>query len=212
MGVGPFTGRPPPAPAPQPGAGAAGAAAPAAPAGTPAGPGDAERQLREALVAVQPRAREKDLFVRLGLSAYFSEGISELDWVKRQFDCSDLAKAISWKEFLRKGYYVVPAEKEELRAPTAYRWFYENRKKDVPEPHPLPSEYAGNFREGLQTQSGKIEFEAKNGGIHLSNLAGDVKGKLDPGHKSALIRNIMIGREKRDRSIRILFRQTQKAI
>ncbi|MDP6876922.1 MAG: molybdopterin dinucleotide binding domain-containing protein, partial [Alphaproteobacteria bacterium] len=79
---------------------------------------------------------------------------------KLQFDASDLKGVISWKEFLRKGYYVVPAEEEKLRAPASFNWFAEGRKKDVPEPHPLPSEYGGEFREGLQTQSGKIEFEA----------------------------------------------------
>jgi trimethylamine-N-oxide reductase (cytochrome c) len=38
------------------------------------------------------------------------------------------------------------------------RWFYEGRKKDVPEPGPLPSEYGDKYLEGLQTQSGKFEF------------------------------------------------------
>ena len=33
----------------------------------------------------------------------------------------------------KRGYYVVPAEKEHLRAPVSFRWFWENRKKDVPE-------------------------------------------------------------------------------
>ena len=75
---------------------------------------------------------------RLGLSAVFTEGMTEIDWCKRIFEGSDVSQYISWKEFLKKGYYVVPAEKEKLRAPTAYRWFYEGRKKDVPEPHPLP--------------------------------------------------------------------------
>ena len=61
---------------------------------------------------------------------------------------SDLPKLISWKEFIRKGYYVVPAEKEKLRAPVSFRWFWENRKKDVPEPQPLPSDYAQEFLQG----------------------------------------------------------------
>ncbi len=95
---------------------------------------------------------------RLGLSAVFTEGMTEIDWCKRIFEGSDISQYISWKEFLKKGYYVVPAEKEKLRAPTAYRWFYEGRKKDVPEPHPLPADYSGNWLEGLGTQSGKFEF------------------------------------------------------
>ncbi len=95
---------------------------------------------------------------RLGLSAPFTEANTALDWCKRIFEGSDLVDHITWKEFLKKGYFVVPAEKEKLRAPTAYRWFYEGRKKDVPEPHPLPGEYRDQWLEGLQTQSGKLEF------------------------------------------------------
>ena len=53
-----------------------------------------------------------ELSKRLGLSAYFSEGMTELDWCKRMFDASDLKGAISWKKFLKKGYYVVPAPEE----------------------------------------------------------------------------------------------------
>jgi trimethylamine-N-oxide reductase (cytochrome c) len=41
----------------------------------------------------------------------------------------------------------------------SWRWFAEGRKKDVPEPSPLPSEYGGQYLSGLQTQSGKFEFE-----------------------------------------------------
>ena len=74
------------------------------------------------------------------------------------FDASDVSQMISWKKFCKKGYYVIPNDKVEERAPTAYRWFYEGRKKDVPEPHPLPGDYTEEFLEGLQTQSGKIEF------------------------------------------------------
>ncbi len=54
---------------------------------------------------------------RLGLGTYFCEGMNELDWVKRMFDASDLPKHISWKEFLKKGYYVVPPPAEKLARP-----------------------------------------------------------------------------------------------
>jgi trimethylamine-N-oxide reductase (cytochrome c) len=99
---------------------------------------------------------------RLGLANYFNEGCNEFDWVKRHFDASDLPTKISWKEFIKRGYYVVPAEKEHLRAPVSFRWFWENRKKDVPEAQPLPSDYTEEFLRGLQTQSGKIEFECNS--------------------------------------------------
>ena len=103
-----------------------------------------------------------ELANRLGLGAYYSEGMNELDWVKRLFDASDLPKHISWPEFLKKGYFVVPAPPEERRDPPALRWFYEGRKKDVPEPHPLPGDYGKQYLEGLQTQSGKFEFECSS--------------------------------------------------
>ncbi|RXR28532.1 molybdopterin-dependent oxidoreductase [Sphingobium fluviale] len=99
-----------------------------------------------------------ELSKRLGLGPVFSEGMTELDWVKRIFEGSDAADLISWKEFLKKGYVVVPPEKEKLRAPRAYAWFNEGRKKDIPEPHPLPGDYSGEWLEGLGTQSGKFEF------------------------------------------------------
>jgi len=103
-----------------------------------------------------------DIAERLGLGAYFSEGMGEIDWVKRLFDASDLPKHISWKKFLKKGYFVVPALDEAHRDPVALRWFYEGRQKDVPEPHPLPGDYSQHFLEGLQTQSGRFEFECSS--------------------------------------------------
>ncbi|MBJ9658860.1 molybdopterin-dependent oxidoreductase [Burkholderia multivorans] len=99
-----------------------------------------------------------EILHRLGTGAMFSEGCSELDWAKRMFDASDLAKMTSFKDFVRKGYYVIPAERETLRSPTYFRWFAEDRHKDVPEPIPLPSQWSGDFAKGLQTQSGKFEF------------------------------------------------------
>lgn len=99
-----------------------------------------------------------ELAKKLGFSAMFSEGCSEYDWCRRIFDGSDLPKVISWEEFLKKGYYVVPAPKEELRDPVSFRAFYEGRPKDTPEIAPLPADYSEQIMKGLQTQSGKIEF------------------------------------------------------
>ncbi len=118
---------------------------------------------------IEPQGESKsdyDIFLaimeRLGLGSVYSEGgTTELDWCKRVFDSSDMAKHITWRQFLKKGYYVVPPDPEPARAPTANRWFYEGRKKDVPEPYPLPSDYVGNYGEGLQTPSGKFEFVAQ---------------------------------------------------
>ena len=100
--------------------------------------------------------------MRLGLGSYFTEGMRDIDWAKRMFEASDLPTKISWKKFIEKGYYVVPPERQDLRPKTAYRWFAEGRKKDLPEAMPLPGDYTEEFLEGLQTQSGRIEFEAES--------------------------------------------------
>lgn len=99
-----------------------------------------------------------ELAKRLGFGALFSEGATEFDWCRRLFDATDLAKAVSWKDFLKKGYYVVPAPPEALRAPVSFRAFAEGRLKDTPEIAPLPADYTEEVFRGLQTQSGKIEF------------------------------------------------------
>ena len=57
---------------------------------------------------------------------------------------------------------MVPADPEPAREAVANRWYYEGRKKDTPEPYPLPSDYKGDYLEGLQTQSGKYEFIAES--------------------------------------------------
>ena len=98
------------------------------------------------------------LLARLGLGSVFTEGCSELDWVKRVFDGSDLPAHISWSEFCRKGYFVVPPANPGLPEAVDMRWFAEGRRKDVPEPHPLPALFAEKFGMGLQTPSGKLEF------------------------------------------------------
>ncbi len=103
-----------------------------------------------------------DLSKRFGLGAAFSEGCTELDWCKRYFDATDLPRYISWKRFMEKGYFVIPAPSEQLRAPVSYRWYAEDRPKDTPEVAPLPGDYTEKYRVGLQTQSGKLEFECSS--------------------------------------------------
>ena len=54
-----------------------------------------------------------ELAKRLGFSALFTEGMTELDWCRRIFEGSDLSQHVSWKEFLKKGYYVAAGGKSE---------------------------------------------------------------------------------------------------
>ncbi|MGB9860648.1 MAG: molybdopterin-dependent oxidoreductase, partial [Moorellaceae bacterium] len=103
-----------------------------------------------------------ELAQRLGLALVYSEGMDELAWCRRMFEASDLPRHISWKQFLKKGYFVVPPPPEERRDPVAYRWLVEGRVKDTPEIAPLPADYTEEYGRGLQTQSGKIEFECSS--------------------------------------------------
>jgi trimethylamine-N-oxide reductase (cytochrome c) len=103
-----------------------------------------------------------DIAEKLGLGTYFSEGNTELQWCKRYFKATDLPKVTSWKKFMEKGYFVIPPMPENRRDPVAYNWFAEGRAKDTPDPSPLPGDYANGYKNGLQTQSGKIEFESSS--------------------------------------------------
>jgi trimethylamine-N-oxide reductase (cytochrome c) len=103
-----------------------------------------------------------DISKKLGLGANFSEGITELDWCKRMFNGSDLPTVVSWEDFLKKGYHVLAPPPDALKAPVSFRWYAEDRPKDTPELMPLPGDYSGKFRTGLQTQSGKIEFDSSS--------------------------------------------------
>jgi len=101
---------------------------------------------------------------RLGFHDKFTEGgLTELDWSKRMFEVSDLPKYISWEEFEKKGYFVVPITKDYKSTP-ALRWFAEGRKKDTPDWGPVGGGISGlpDAEGNLATQSGKIEFEAQS--------------------------------------------------
>ncbi|MCL1895923.1 MAG: molybdopterin-dependent oxidoreductase [Clostridiales bacterium] len=98
---------------------------------------------------------------RLGMGGIFSEGCDDFAWVKRYFLSTDLPKKVSWQEFLDKGYYVVPPLPEDRRDALALNWFARGEKRDTPEQTTPPSEYYGMFGEGLQTPTGKFEFESQ---------------------------------------------------
>ncbi len=98
---------------------------------------------------------------KLGIyEAYTEGGLTELDWVKMVFEASDLPKFISWDEFFGKGYFVVPMPKDYKPTP-GLRWFAEDREKDTPDWGPPPYEQV-EAGKGLQTISGKIEFESSS--------------------------------------------------
>jgi trimethylamine-N-oxide reductase (cytochrome c) len=98
-----------------------------------------------------------DLSKRLGLGRYYGVGSTEFDWVKRTFQATDLPDKISFEDFLKKGYFVIPALPEGRRTPwptTGITKIANGRARLAP----MPSEYKVDFATGFQTQSGKFEF------------------------------------------------------
>jgi trimethylamine-N-oxide reductase (cytochrome c) len=101
----------------------------------------------------------KALAKRLGFLDDYTEGNSEEDWIKKVFNISSLPDHVSYEEFKKKGYFVVPLP-EECKPAISNRWYYEGRPCDSP--------YNMNPRKGtdeaheLATYSGKIEFVSQS--------------------------------------------------
>jgi trimethylamine-N-oxide reductase (cytochrome c) len=97
---------------------------------------------------IKPLGESKDdyeihvlLSEKLGLKDDYTEGNTEEDWIKKLFDISTtLKEGISYEEFKRKGYYVLPFLKDYVWEPimTAY--------------------YRDPVKNKLDTPSGKIEI------------------------------------------------------
>nr|AOS48132.1 anaerobic dehydrogenase [uncultured bacterium] len=108
---------------------------------------------------------------RLGIGDLFTMGgKDEYEWVKEYFEATDLPKLISWKDFEKKGYVVVPFPEDHKSTP-ALRWFAEDRVRDTPD-WAIPSDTVG--LKGLQTASGKIEF------VSSSLARFEAGGNIDP--------------------------------
>ncbi len=96
----------------------------------------------------------------LGVWEDFSDGgKSEDDWIKAYFEISDLPKYISWEEFEKKGYYVVPLP-EPYEFKPAFRWYYEGRTCDTFDT--LNPKLGTDKAHELGTYSGKIEFASED--------------------------------------------------
>ena len=100
-----------------------------------------------------------ELADRLGLKEEFTEGKTEEDWIKVVFDNSDLPKYISFEDFKKKGYFVVPIP-DDYKPTPGLRWFYEDRECDTPDVY-NPKRGTDKGKE-LGTYSGKIEFVSQS--------------------------------------------------
>jgi len=100
-----------------------------------------------------------DLAERLGFKEEYTEGNSEEDWIKKVFDKFSTSKYISYEDFKKKGYFVVPFP-EDYKPTPALRWFYEGRDCDTPDSF-NPKRGTEKAKE-LGTYSGKIEFVSQS--------------------------------------------------
>jgi trimethylamine-N-oxide reductase (cytochrome c) len=96
---------------------------------------------------------------RLGMKDLFTEGNSENDWARLFYESSDIAKTLSWEEFNRKGYHIVPLP-DDYKPTPGLRWFAEGREVDTPDTG-NPKRHTDKAKE-LGTYSGKIEFASQS--------------------------------------------------
>ncbi|MFH0730345.1 MAG: molybdopterin-dependent oxidoreductase [Pseudomonadota bacterium] len=101
---------------------------------------------------------------RLGRKEEFTDGKTEVEWIKAFFDSSDLPKLTTWAEFNQKGYCIINT-KEDYKSTPSLRWFAEGRKCDTPDLG-NPKRLTEKCKE-LGTYSGKIEFVSESLKAHF---------------------------------------------
>ncbi len=101
---------------------------------------------------------------RLGFKQEYTEGHDIEDWNRIVFDKSDLPKYVTYEEFKKKGYFVVPCRPDDEEPVVSFRWFYEGRDADVPSEQRNPAEPAAQ-----RTQPGHSQ---RQGGVRLPDPHG----------------------------------------
>jgi len=96
---------------------------------------------------------------RLGMGELYTEGKTEDDWARGFWEISDFNRIMSFDEFEKKGYLVVPVPEDYKETP-ALRWFYEDRECDTPDV--LNIRLGTDRAKELGTYTGKIEFVSES--------------------------------------------------
>jgi molybdopterin guanine dinucleotide-containing S/N-oxide reductase-like protein len=101
-----------------------------------------------------------ELAKRLGFLNEYTEGNSREDWIKKLFHATSLPKHVTYDDFKKKGYFIVPSHLGDYKRTVSNRWFYEGRPCEVPDPvNPL---IGTDKADKLATYSGKIEFVSQS--------------------------------------------------
>ena len=92
---------------------------------------------------------------KLGIGPMFSEGKTDLQWVEQYYNATDMPKHMTFAEFFKKGYFVVPdnPNRKKTPGPPLVR---RGPREGHPRLGPAPEQPVG--RKGLQTSTGKVEF------------------------------------------------------
>jgi len=101
-----------------------------------------------------------DLAKRLGIWEEYTEGNSEEDWIKKVFNAYSISNHVTYEEFKKKGYFVVPLPKgytPSAKPRIMSSWFYEGRPYDEGGAPPDPKR-----PDCLNTFSGKVEFVSQS--------------------------------------------------
>jgi molybdopterin guanine dinucleotide-containing S/N-oxide reductase-like protein len=101
-----------------------------------------------------------ELAKRLGFLDDYTEGNSREDWIRKLFDSTSLPEHVSYEDFKKKGYFVVPPPSGDYKRTVSNRWYYEGRKCDVPDS--FNPTVRGGGTDKLGTYSGKIEFVSQS--------------------------------------------------
>jgi tetratricopeptide (TPR) repeat protein len=193
MGVGPFGGR---VAAPENGApDPASAARPPRPAGPAAGETSEEAQLRAALIAIAPRAREKDLFVRLGIAETAGREDAKKAFLAlaRQFHPDRFAApALADLQDTVKDFFASVNEAYEALSDDRKRVEYLNRRKGA---------------EAAHAESARVDFHKGEACLRTRDFArargfleSAVRGDPRPEYQAALALAYVADREWKDRA------------
>jgi len=91
-----------------------------------------EKKCIEPVASQNPTWRFTLLAERLGFKDDYTDGgKTEEDWIRTQYDVSDLPKHISYEDFKKKGYLWSPFPK--TISPACLPLVYEGRRRDTPD-------------------------------------------------------------------------------
>ncbi|MGD9211664.1 MAG: molybdopterin-dependent oxidoreductase [Desulfobacteraceae bacterium] len=108
-----------------------------------------------------------ELADRLGFKDKFTEGNTMEDWIYKIYEKSSLPRYVTFEEFKKKGYFVVPSPTGDYKRTVSNRWYYEGRECDVPDyGNPL---LGTEKSKEMGTYSGKIEFVSQSLKQHFPN-------------------------------------------